>query len=161
MTSPSDIPQIPAFPTPVTFDRLLTLAREQGFLVNDREQRFAQRWDQTVLRIWIPENRELLLCHATQPGVMLPASRRTSMLAFANDWHRDRLWPMVVVADTEQGLQMHAQMAIDIGAGMTDDQLRTNLSMAQATIRQAVSAFNHTFRIAPPEGSAAAQDGQP
>ncbi|MFV0254428.1 MAG: YbjN domain-containing protein [Beutenbergiaceae bacterium] len=152
MSSPSDIPALPAIPAPVTFERVAACLPPQGSVADGEKQRIFRRWDQTVMSIWVSQGEAtMLLFHATQPNRTFPLDRAAAIAAFANNWHRDRLWPTIVVVTTPEHAAMHTQLAIDIGAGLTDDQLRGQLQLVEVTIRQAMTAFNEAFEPPSPD----------
>lgn len=148
MTSPADLPQGPDFPAPVTFERVVTIAGE-GYAVDGA--RLRRRWQEAEMRVWVPDGEQpMLLFRTTRLAPPLPVDRRGAAGAFINDWHRDRLWPTVIVTGAKDGLQILTQLAVDTGAGLTDDQLRTYLHLAEATMRQATVAFEESMGLRRP-----------
>ena len=57
----------------------------------------------------------------------LPADRRADLLLAINDWNRDRLWPKAYVRREGDVLAVTAEVSVDLGEGVTDDQLDATL----------------------------------
>jgi len=53
----------------------------------------------------------------------LPISQRPALLLALNDWNRDRIWPKAYLRTEDGQVAVYAEVAVDLGEGVTDDQL--------------------------------------
>ena len=50
-----------------------------------------------------------------------------------NDWNRDRIWPKVFTERGDDGLSAHAEVSLDLSAGVTDTQLAEAIACGLGT----------------------------
>ena len=145
MSSPTDLPGVPdepEVPTPVTLDRVLGHIDAQAYDVDREHQRISRRWSELEITVALSTGEgSALVIRGTRLGEPIPLERTGDVVAFVNDWHRERIWPVIVLARGEDQLQVHAHLGVDVGAGLTQAQLRESLRLGVGTIRQCFQAL--------------------
>lgn len=142
-TSPTDIPGPPEVPTPVTFERLVAMLAPDGYAVDADDRVLRRAWPHAEITVSLPPgDSAVMLVGATRPGPPIPHARRLDLEEFVNDWHRDRIWPTLVLGTSDGGLTLHARVGVDTAAGLTDAQLREYLRVGVGTTKQCFGALD-------------------
>lgn len=142
MTSPIDLPQMPELPAPVTPERLADVLAELKYPMTRNEQgALVGRTTAATVEVSFPDERnQVLLFRGTRIGT-LPSDRIADVELFANNWHRERLWPTVVVLDGPEGVVVQAHVGVDVVQGLTETQLRENARIGVGTLHQVMTAL--------------------
>ena len=136
MSSPGDIPELPAIPAAVTFERLQGMLHADGYTTADGTS-LRKRFPHAEIAVSLPAgNASVLLVGAVRTGPPIPHERQADMEAFVNDWHRERIWPTLVLGSVDAGLTLHAFVSVDVAAGLTDAQLGEYLRIGVGTTAQ-------------------------
>lgn len=141
MTSPTDLPGTPDIPIPVTLARLGALLQPDGWVLDTSGGVLRRRWPHMEISLTLREGDGLLmLFQGTGTGEGIPLDRARAVEAFVNDWHRDRIWPTIVVTTTET-VRVHTHVGIDATAGFTATQLGDNMRIGIGTTHQCFAAL--------------------
>lgn len=150
MTSPTDLPGMPPVPAPLTFQRLAATLGE-GWEPDVEAATLRRRVGAAaVAASLLTTEGVVLLCSATRIGPEIPLSRRRDVETFVNDWHRERIWPTVVLDAGPTEVVVQTRVAVDASAGLTDTQLGEYLRIGVGTAQQCFAALTETG-LAPPE----------
>lgn len=142
MTSPTDLPGLPEVPYPVTFARLVAMLGDQGFRTDDSGSTLRRRSDEAEIAISIPAgDAPVLVVRGNRVGAPIPTARLHDLEAFVNDWHRERIWPTMVLTRADDQVAVHGHVGIDATAGLTDIQLREYLRIGIGTMYQCFRAL--------------------
>jgi Putative bacterial sensory transduction regulator len=142
-SSPSDLPAPPEVPRPVTFERLAALLAPDGYTVDADNRVLRRRWPHAEIVVSLPPgDSAVLLVGATRSGPPFPHARQLDLEEFVNDWHRDRIWPTLVLGASDAGLTLYARIGVDTAAGLTDAQLREYLRVGVGTTKQCFGALD-------------------
>lgn len=143
MSSPTDLPGMPEIPSPVTFERLVALVDGGSWKVDHEEQIMRRRWQRAEVAVSLPTGDGVVVMFTgTRIGEEIPVARLSEVQAFVNDWHRERIWPTVVLGTTATGVVVQTHVGVDATAGLTDAQLREYLRIGVGTTHQCVQALD-------------------
>lgn len=156
-SDPTDLPAMPEIPSPVTFERLVGLVDGGSWTVDADEKTFLRRWQRAQVVISLPPGDGVVLMFTgTRLGDDIPLSRLGEVQAFVNDWHRERIWPTVVLGTTPTAVVVQTHVGVDATAGLTDSQLHEYLRIGIGTTHQCVQALADAPDV---EGSADPETG--
>ncbi|WP_420111672.1 YbjN domain-containing protein [Pseudactinotalea sp.] len=157
MTSPSDLPSAPDIPAPVTLARVAALLRPDGWAVDTEKASVRHRWPHLEVAVTVRESEGmLLLVRGAHVGEPIPLDRASAVEAFVNDWHRDRIWPVIVHTSTDDAIVVHTHVGVDATAGLTATQLDDYLRIGLGTTHQCFRALAEVGIVprVDPQGSA-------
>ncbi|AYD90042.1 YbjN domain-containing protein [Actinomyces sp. 2119] len=119
------------------------LTGPMGYRVQDRSDHSQPHllgvWDSFPFVIEIPEGHDGWLLVSGDWEEAGPLSQRDEIAASVNDWNRDKFFPTVGVVDSPTGPLVRATYLMDLGAGVTDNQLRIHLGTALSACTQALT----------------------
>lgn len=143
MSDPTDLPSLPAIPEPVTFDRLRALLEPEGYAVEEAGPSLRRRFPHAEVAVSLPAGEApVMLVGAVRIGPPIPLASRPDMEAFVNDWHRERIWPVVVLGEAEAGLTLHTHVGVDTAVGLTDAQLIEYVRVGVGTAEQCFATID-------------------
>lgn len=161
MSSPTDLPGAPDIPTPVTLTRVQRLLAADGWTLTvaagaDPESgRLVRRWPHLEIAVTVRQAEGLLLLFRGRPiGAEIPLGRERAVEEFITDWHRDRIWPVVMMTTTDRSIQVQTHVGVDATAGLTASQLDDVLRVGIGTTHQCFTTLAEASllpRAAPPE----------
>ncbi|WP_127843232.1 YbjN domain-containing protein [Actinomyces wuliandei] len=119
------------------------LTGPMGYRVQDRSDRSQPHllgvWDSFPFVIEIPEGHDGWLLVSGDWEEAGPLSQRDEIAASVNDWNRDKFFPTVGVVDSPTGPLVRATYLMDLGSGVSDNQLRIHLGTALSACTQALT----------------------
>jgi hypothetical protein len=146
MTDPAALPSASDLPQGVAITRIANLLVRDGWTLEGETGTLRRRWPQLEIAITMQRSDGLLLLfRGSRLGDPIPLARRQGLEAFANDWHRSRIWPTIVVTTTESDVVAQTHVGIDVTAGLTTAQLDDYLRIGIGTTQQ----FFQTLRESP------------
>lgn len=134
--------------TPVTATRIYDVVTGRGYHVRaEPDASLSGMWDgyQFQLRL-AGEEQDFLSVRGTW-GRLIPDALVPAVAQAVNDWNRDKIWPTVFTAPTEDGLTVRTEIMADVGAGATDRQL---LDIIEGGLAAGVQFFQALGRSMPP-----------
>lgn len=141
MTSPTDLPGLPPVPAAMTFERLLAVLG-QGWQVDPEAATAKRRWGSAEVTVSVPATEGVVvLFSGTRVGPEIPLARQRDVETFVNDWHRERIWPTVVVGAGPTEVTVQTHVAVDATEGLTDAQLGEYLRIGFGTAQQCFTAL--------------------
>ncbi len=153
MTSPADLPSFAEIPGEVTVDRVGALLSSRGF-VPTQEGTFRGQTDTADVEVTMPPaDGVVVLFRGTRRGEPFAPGRLRDLEAFVNDWHREHVWPTVVLATGERGVAVHAHVGVDATAGLTQAQLVEYVRIGVGTIEQCFGRLSEWPGLAESESS--------
>lgn len=142
MTDPAALPGLPEIPTPVTVERLQRLLAADGWSLDADGSQLLRRWPHLQIGLTLRENEGALMLFRARPiGAETPVSQLGAAESFVADWHRDRIWPVVVMTTTESTLMLQTHVGFDVTAGLTSAQLDDLLRVGIGTTHQCFTAL--------------------
>lgn len=136
-SGPADLPELPELPAAVTLERLQSLLRPDGFVPDPDGSALRKRFSHAEIAVSLPAgDGSVLLVGAVRTGAPIGHERQADMEAFVNDWHRERIWPTLVLGAVEAGLTLHAHVGADATAGLTDAQIGEYVRIGVGTTAQ-------------------------
>lgn len=157
MSSPTDLPGVPDMPTPVTLARVAALLQPDGWTLDAERASLRRRWPHLEIALTVRESEGMLmLIRGAHTGTTIPLDRAHAVEAFVNDWHRDRIWPVIVHTSTDDTIQVHTHVGVDATAGLTATQLDDYLRIGIGTTHQCFATLGEVGIVprADPPGSA-------
>lgn len=159
MTSPTDLPGMPPIPSPVTLERLVAMLGEQDWEVDREATTMRRRWERAEVVISLPRSEgSVVLFAGTRRGPAIPLGRHGDLQTFVNDWHRERIWPVVVLEAAATEVVVRSHVAVDATAGLTDAQLSEYVRIGIGTTHQCFSAMEEAGLAPPPVPGSADPD---
>lgn len=158
MTDPAGLPSTSDLPQGVSITRIAGLLVPDGWTLDDADA-LRRRWPQLEIAITMQStDGVLLLFRGSHVGAPIPLERRRAVEAFANDWHRSRIWPTIAVSTTESAVVMQTHLGVDVTAGLTTAQLDDYLRIGIGTTHQffATAAESAILPSLPETGGASA-----
>lgn len=126
---------------PLSRERLRAALTAQGYRVEeDAEGDLTGLWGKD--RFWFLILGEALLQVRGRWHRTFAPSRRQTALLLVNDWNRDRIWPKAYLRSEGARMAVYAEMSVDLGAGVTDEQLATHLTCGLGTAGRLFSALD-------------------
>lgn len=136
-SGPADLPELPELPRALTFERLQALLQPQGYAADADGSALRKRFSHAEIAVSLPAgDGSVLLVGAVRTGTPIRHERQADLEAFVNDWHRERIWPTLVLGAVEAGLTLHAHVGVDTTAGLTDAQLGEYVRIGVGTTAQ-------------------------
>ncbi|MBK5249633.1 MAG: YbjN domain-containing protein [Actinomycetales bacterium] len=140
MSAPSDEPY--TVPTPVTFERLLAHLESGDVHVQPSGPAAVRgRWGENLLELSLRSSAVVVLQVKGARTEPLPESAAPALVTFANDWHREHIWPTVCWTSAGDGVEVHTVFAADVTEGASDAQLRDTFTIGIATTNQCLTAL--------------------
>lgn len=141
-------------PTLVTRDRIAAYlhAREYNFSL-DEDGDLTGTWDGN--RFWfmlLGPDQDIVQVRGRWHRALAPVSRLTALQAI-NDWNRDRIWPKAYLRDEGEVLGVYTEFSVDLGPGVTKDQLDLIVAGGLGTSIQLFSTLSATLPPELPDGS--------
>lgn len=162
MSSPADLPGTPDIPTPLTLARVAALLQPDGWTLDAESGTLRHRWPHLEIALTVrDDDGVLMLFRGTYLGGPIPLARARAIEAFVNDWHRDRIWPVVVHTSTDEAIQVHTHVGVDATAGLTATQLDDYLRIGIGTTHQCFTTLTETGMLPSPDASGGADSADP
>jgi len=160
MTSPTDLPGAPDLPTPVTLARVQRLLAADGWTHEADSERLTRRWPHLEIDVTVRRRDGLLLLFRGRPvGAEIPIARTRAVESFITDWHRDRIWPVVVMTSTTEAIQVQTHVGVDATAGLTASQLDDVLRVGIGTTHQCFTTLGEVGLLPGTPGPEGPPDG--
>jgi hypothetical protein len=109
---------------PLSQDRIAAFLTSQGWhFSTDPDGDLGGIWDENVFYFFVMGQSAEILQVRGRWKHTLPAARRGEVLAFADDFHQDRLWPKAYTRCEDDELAVYTEVSVDLEHGVADDQL--------------------------------------
>lgn len=147
MSEPTDLPGAAPLPEPVTFDRLTAqLDAAELNLTPSGENKLRGRWQENIIEFVLNTAKTSIMQLQGLSAVQVAAEREVAVATFANDWHRDRIWPTVLWTPTSRGtLALRTIYAADVTGGATAEQLQDIVRLGLSATAKCLSSLEETF----------------
>lgn len=137
-------------PTPVTAERLRTLATTRGDYVRDVPGGVVLHQDGRAHEV-VVRGQDLVI-RSRWPKVLPDRSRRAAA-QLVNDWNRDRIFPTLHTEHGDAGVRLVARHATNVRHGLTQEQLEETLSVVIGVIAHAMRTLDGAVSTAPESAS--------
>lgn len=165
MSEPTDLPGVAPLPEPVTFARLQAHLEAANIkLTPSGENKARGRWGDNLIEISVSESKATVLQLLGLSASTVAADRETDVATFANEWHRERVWPTLIWTPTpDDALALRTVFAVDVTLGATDEQLSDYVRAGLATTSKCLAAAQEALSAASGEtpGNASPGDATP
>lgn len=136
MTSPADLPTGPELPAPLTLERIQAYTASREWTVTPGEKSVRGRWGNADVEVSLNVGKLTVFQFRGVWVDRVPLAREADVATFANDWHRDRIWPTLHWRVAEDHLVVVGVVGWNLSAGVTDTQLAESFKVGIATITQ-------------------------
>lgn len=157
MSNPADIPGVSAWPEPVTYERLQTLVEAAKINVTPTDNQILRtRVGENVLEISVAVRKTTVLRVLGLSAAALPKEQQTALATFANNWHREKVWPTLLWTENTDGtLALRSVYTVDLTAGATDQQLATAIRLGVSASARALDSARGALQpgSSEPDGS--------
>ncbi|TDE90792.1 YbjN domain-containing protein [Occultella glacieicola] len=146
MSSPADLPASD-WPYPISIGRLRAFAQAQGFAVTPVGRNGLRGvWGAYPFELAIRVGEVSVLQVRGSFAHPITAARESDLIGFANDWHREHIWPTVFwSSDAEDRLTVRTLYVADFSGGATDEQFAEAVNLGLATSGQCLRALTAAF----------------
>lgn len=139
---PSLWPHVPDYPTEVSLDRIRTHLADIGVINTSGEQDFIVAWiNEVFVGFFIDNGPTLLVKGHWDPG-MNPKRDFVKLFMICNQWNERSLHTKAFCHKDDQGLQVRVEFSIPVSQGLTDDQLKHNISLSVHHILRAIDSLS-------------------
>jgi hypothetical protein len=146
MSSPADLPASD-WPYPISIQRLRAHAQAQGFAVTPAGSNGLRGvWGAYPFDLAIRVGEVSVLQVRGSFAHPIAPAREADLVSFANDWHREHIWPTVFwSSDSQDRLAVRTLFVADFSGGATDEQFAEAVSLGLATSGQCLRALAAAF----------------
>lgn len=125
MTDPTSVPGMSEWPEPVTLQRIQNLAEAANLsLAATDNDRLRTRVGENVIEVALSTDKNTVIRILGLSSGVVQAERVQDLATFANNWHRERVWPTLIWTGTTEGtVNLRSVYTHDVTAGATDSQL--------------------------------------
>ncbi len=165
MSEPTDLPGVSEWPEPVTLERVAELAKGAGVTMESTENgRLRARVGENLIEVALTDDANKVLRILGLSGGTVAEDRINDLATFANNWHRERVWPTLLWTKGKDGqVNLRSVFTIDVTAGSSNSQLAMVVQTGLAASAKGLDTFRSAIAdgiTEPPPPSAPAADQQ-
>lgn len=148
MSNPADIPGVSAWPEPVTFERLQELVEAADINVTLTDNQILRtRVGENLVEISVATKKTTVLRVLGLSGATLTKQREGALATYANNWHREKVWPTLLwTEDSDGALSLRSVYTVDFTAGATDQQLATAIRLGVSATAKALDSAREALQ---------------
>lgn len=148
MSEPTNVPGMAQWPEPVTMARIAALAASNNLSFTQAEggERLRTRWGDNVIEVALSTKKHTVLRVLGLSNAKVSRDRANDLATFANNWHRERVWPTLVwTGDADGDINLRSVFTQDLTAGATDTQLLGLIRLGLGSSAKALDAVREAM----------------